>query len=186
MAVRITALFPLWALLGVLLAWFAPAPFAACRSAVLPLLGVVMFGMGIGLRVENFLAVMRRPTPVILGLGLQFLMMPLAGSLLALLSGLPPQLAAGMILVGCSPGGTASNVICYLARGDVALSIILTACSTLLAILATPMLMLRAGRVVGRGSPVDLLERYSRSTLEDVFIDVARETDGLPATGGAQ
>jgi BASS family bile acid:Na+ symporter len=136
MAVRITALFPLWALLGVLLAWFAPVPFAACRPAILPLLGIVMFGMGVGLRVENFIAVLRRPTPVILGLGLQFLMMPLAGWLLALLSGLSPQLAAGMILVGCSPGGTASNVICYLARGDVALSITLTACSTLLAILA--------------------------------------------------
>jgi BASS family bile acid:Na+ symporter len=142
MAVRITALFPVWALLGVLLAWFAPVPFAACRPAILPLLGIVMFGMGVGLRVENFIAVLRRPTPVILGLGLQFLMMPLAGWLLALLSGLSPQLAAGMILVGCSPGGTASNVICYLARGDVALSITLTACSTLLAILATPLLML--------------------------------------------
>lgn len=142
MIARITALFPLWAMLGVLLAWLVPGPFAACRPAILPLLGVVMFGMGAGLRVENFLAVLRRPSPVILGLGLQFLMMPLAGWLLALLAGLPPQLAAGMILVGCSPGGTASNVICYLARGDVALSITLTACSTLLAVLATPLLML--------------------------------------------
>ena len=142
MMVRITALFPLWAMLGVLLAWFVPGPLAACRPAILPLLGVVMFGMGAGLRVENFLAVLRRPVPVVLGLGLQFLMMPLAGWLLALLAGLPPQLAAGMILVGCSPGGTASNVICYLARGDVALSITLTACSTLLAVLATPLLML--------------------------------------------
>jgi len=142
MAVRITALFPLWALLGALLAWFVPAPFTACRPAILPLLGVVMFGMGAGLRVENFKAVLQRPTPVFLGLGLQFLMMPLAGWLLASLAGLPPRLAAGMILVGCSPGGTASNVICYLARGDVALSITLTACSTLLAILATPLLML--------------------------------------------
>jgi bile acid:Na+ symporter, BASS family len=142
MAVHITALFPLWALLGVLLAWFAPAPFAACRPAILPLLGLVMFGMGAGLRADNFLAVLRRPTPVLLGLTLQFLLMPLAGWLLALLAGLAPQPAAGMILVGCCPGGTASNVICYLARGDVALSITLTACSTLLAILATPLLML--------------------------------------------
>ena len=142
MIARITALFPLWALLGVLLAWSVPEPFAAGRPAILPLLGIVMFGMGAGLRVENFLAVLRRPAPVILGLVLQFLMMPLAGWLLALLAGLPPQLAAGMILVGCSPGGTASNVICYLARGDVALSITLTACSTLLAVLATPLLML--------------------------------------------
>jgi len=149
LAGRVTALFPLWALLGVLLAWMVPAPFAACRPAILPLLGVVMFGMGAGLRVENFLTVLRRPVTVILGLGLQFLMMPLAGWLLAVLAGLPPQLAAGMVLVGCSPGGTASNVICYLARGDVALSITLTACSTLLAILVTPVLMvLYAGQTV--------------------------------------
>jgi BASS family bile acid:Na+ symporter len=149
MVVRITELFPLWAMLGALLAWVAPAPFATCRPAILPLLGVVMFGMGAGLRAENFLVVLRRPTPVLLGLGLQFLMMPLAGWLLALLAGLPPQLAAGMILVGCSPGGTASNVICYLARGDVALSITLTAISTLLAIVATPLLMLLyAGKMV--------------------------------------
>ena len=142
MPARITALFPLWALLGVMLAWMVPAPFALCQPAILPLLGVVMFGMGAGLRVENFLTVLRRPAPVILGLGLQFLLMPFAGWLLAVLAGLSPQLAAGMILVGCSPGGTASNVICYLARGDVALSITLTACSTLLAIMATPLLML--------------------------------------------
>ena len=142
MPARITALFPLWALLGVVLAWMVPAPFTACRPAIVPLLGIVMFGMGAGLRVENFLTVLRKPAPVILGLSLQFLMMPLAGWLLAVLAGLPPQLAAGMILVGCSPGGTASNVICYLARGDVALSITLTAFSTLLAILVTPLLML--------------------------------------------
>ena len=141
MLARITALFPLWAMLGVVLAWMFPAPFAACRPGILPLLGVVMFGMGAGLRAENFLTVLRRPVPVILGLSLQFLLMPFAGWLLAVMAGLPPQLAAGMILVGCSPGGTASNVICYLARGDVALSITLTACSTLLAIMATPLLM---------------------------------------------
>jgi len=158
MAVRFTALFPLWALLGVLLAWFAPAPFAVCRPAILPLLGVVMFGMGAGLRVEHFLAVLRRPTPVILGLTLQFLMMPLAGWLLALLAGLPPQPAAGMILVGCCPGGTASNVICYLARGDVALSITLTACSTLLAILATPLLMLLYAGATVEVPALDMLQ----------------------------
>ena len=87
MLVRMTALFPVWAILGVVLAWFVPDAFTACRPAILPLLGVVMFGMGAGLRVENFLAVLRRPAPVFLGLVLQFLMMPLAGWLLALLAG---------------------------------------------------------------------------------------------------
>lgn len=156
--VRITSLFPLWALLGVLLAWFVPAPFAVFQPAIVPLLGIVMFGMGAGLRPEHFLSVLRRPTPVILGLGLQFLLMPFAGWLLAMLAGLQPQLAAGMILVGCSPGGTASNVICYLARGDVALSITLTAFSTLLAILATPLLMLLYAGATVNVPALDMLQ----------------------------
>jgi BASS family bile acid:Na+ symporter len=99
--------------------------------------------------------VVRRPFTVLLGVGLQFLLMPLAGWLLAVLFQLPAQLAVGVILVGCSPGGTASNVICYLARGDVALSITLTAVSTVLAVLATPLLTLfYAGQVV----PVPVLD----------------------------
>jgi len=172
MVVRITTLFPLWAVLGALLAWFAPEPFAVCRPAILPLLGIVMFGMGAGLRLENFLAVLRRPAPVFLGLGLQFLLMPLAGWLLALLAGLSPQLATGMILVGCSPGGTASNVICYLARGDVAVSITLTACSTLLAIVATPLLMLLyAGQTVN----VPVLEML-QTIFWIIFLPVALGT----------
>lgn len=117
--------------------------------AIVPLLGLVMFGMGITLTGSDFLTVLRRPFPVTLGLAMQFLLMPLAAWILAQLAGLPPQLAVGLILVGCSPGGTASNVICYLAKGDVALSITLTTASTLLAIVATPLLtLLYAGATV--------------------------------------
>jgi BASS family bile acid:Na+ symporter len=148
-SIRITALFPLWALLGVLLAWLAPGWLVPLKTAIVPLLGLVMFAMGVTLTGEDFLTVLRRPFPVALGVALQFLLMPLVAWGLARLTGLPPQLAIGLILVGCSPGGTASNVICYLAKGDVALSITLTTVSTLLAIVATPLLtLLYAGETV--------------------------------------
>jgi BASS family bile acid:Na+ symporter len=146
---RITALFPLWALLGVLLAWLVPEVLVPMKAAIVPLLGLVMFAMGITLTGADFLTVLRRPFPVALGVALQFLLMPLVAWGLATLAALPPQLAIGLILVGCSPGGTASNVICYLAKGDVALSITLTTVSTLLAIIATPLLtLLYAGETV--------------------------------------
>jgi BASS family bile acid:Na+ symporter len=146
---RITALFPLWALLAVLLAWLVPGALIPMKAAIVPLLGLVMFAMGVTLTAEDFLAVLRRPFPVALGVALQFLLMPLLAWGLTKLAGLSPQLAIGLILVGCSPGGTASNVICYLAKGDVALSITLTTVSTLLAIVATPLLtLLYAGATV--------------------------------------
>ena len=144
-----TALFPLWALLGVLLAWLVPEMLVPMKVAIVPLLGLVMFAMGVTLTGADFLTVLRRPFPVALGVALQFLLMPLVAWGLAKLAGLPPQLAIGLILVGCSPGGTASNVICYLAKGDVALSITLTTVSTLLATVATPLLtLLYAGETV--------------------------------------
>ena len=138
----LTGLFPLWALLGSLLAWMMPGWFAPLKPAIVPLLGLVMFGMGMTLTGRDFLNVLRHPFPVLLGVAMQFLLMPFAAWALAAGAGLPPQLTVGLILVGCSPGGTASNVICYLARGDVALSITLTTASTLLAVVATPLLTL--------------------------------------------
>jgi len=151
----ITGLFPLWAVLGALLALFVPEWFIPLKPAIVLLLGLVMFGMGITLSGKDFLVVLQRPSSVLLGVVLQFLLMPLAGWLFATLLGLPPQLLAGLVLVGCSPGGTASNVMCYLAKGDVALSITLTVASTLLAVMVTPLLtQLYAGQVV----PVPMLD----------------------------
>jgi bile acid:Na+ symporter, BASS family len=148
-SILITTLFPLWALLGSLLAWWAPGAFIPLKAAIILLLGMVMFGMGMTLTGRDFLNVLRRPFPVFLGVTLQFLLMPFAAWALARGAGLAPQLAVGLILVGCSPGGTASNVICYLARGDVALSITLTTVSTLLAVVATPLLtLIYAGETV--------------------------------------
>lgn len=140
MIAAVTRLFPVWALLFAAVAYWKPEPFTGLSGAIVPLLAVVMFGMGITLTPRDFSAVARRPGLVALGVTMQFLLMPaLAWSIGAFLD-LPQALLVGLVLVGSCPGGTASNVICYLARGDVALSITLTAVSTLLALLATPLL----------------------------------------------
>lgn len=134
--------FPLWAVLLSALAWCSPQLFAPFRSAIVPLLALVMFGMGLTLTPDDFRRVLRRPAVIGLGLLLQYTCMPVFAWLVARIYGLDPLLTAGMVLVGASPGGTASNVICYLAGGDVALSVTLTAVSTLLSILLTPLLCL--------------------------------------------
>jgi BASS family bile acid:Na+ symporter len=134
------SLFPLWAVLLSLWAFHAPAAFSGFAPAIVPMLALVMFFMGLNLGVEDFRRVGRAPRPVLIGLCLQFLLMPSLAWLIALVLQLPQQLAVGLILVGCCAGGTASNVICYLARGNVALSISMTLMSTLVGVLATPLL----------------------------------------------
>ena len=137
---RITLLFPLWAILFSSIAFIYPQGFVELKPAIVYLLGVVMFGMGVTLTGEDFYRVLKRPRVIVTGILLQYLLMPLIAWLLCLSLGVGHTLMVGMVLVGSSPGGTASNVICYLARGDVALSITLTICSTLLAVAATPLL----------------------------------------------
>lgn len=104
------------------------------------LLGVVMFGMGLTLNLQDFKIVFSRPKDVIVGCMAQFSVMPLLAWLLARLFALDEALALGVVLVGCCPGGTASNVITYLAKGDLALSVGMTGVSTLLAPFLTPLL----------------------------------------------
>ena len=104
------------------------------------MLGVVMFGMGMTLRVEDFRNVLKAPWQVGLGVAAQFIIMPLVAYGLVKAFQLPPELAVGVILVGTCPGGTASNVIAYLAKGDVALSVSMTMTTTLLAPIVTPAL----------------------------------------------
>ncbi|SFG05623.1 bile acid:Na+ symporter, BASS family [Novosphingobium sp. CF614] len=146
---RITGLFALWTVLGVGLAWFVPdlfvwiadgryRPFGQPLISVM--LGVVMLGMGITLSFDDFRRVLAMPRQVLAGVVLQFTIMPLAGFASAWAFALEPGLAVGLILVACCPGGTASNVISYLARADVALSVTMTMASTLVAIILTPML----------------------------------------------
>ena len=127
---------------AVALAWPEAVKGALPTSCVPWLLGAVMFGMGLALRGRDFALVLRRPRDVAVGVGAQFLCMPLAAWALAKALRLPDEIALGVVLVGACPGGTASNVIAYLAKGDVALSVTMTACSTLLAPLATPAIVL--------------------------------------------
>ena len=122
---------------------FVPASFAWIDTkAINPLLGVIMFGMGLTLSPKDFKIVLSRPKNILIGCLAQFTVMPLLAWSLTLAFSLPKELALGVILVGCCPGGTASNVITYLAKGDLALSVGMTACSTLLAPLLTPFLVL--------------------------------------------
>ena len=114
-----------------------------------PLLGVVMFGMGLTLNPADFKIVFSRPKDVIIGCLAQFIVMPVLAWILAKVFHLSPELALGVILVGCCPGGTASNVITYLAKGDLALSVGMTATSTVLAPFLTPLITwLMAGTFV--------------------------------------
>ena len=114
-----------------------------------PMLGVIMFGMGLTLSPADFRIVLSRPKDILLGCLAQFTVMPLLAFVISWALQLPKELALGVILVGCCPGGTASNVITYLAKGDLALSVGMTACSTLLAPILTPLLVwLMAGTMV--------------------------------------
>lgn len=113
------------------------------------LLMIVMFGMGLTLKLEDFKVVFTRPKDIIIGAIAQFTIMPLLAYLLSIVFKLPPELAVGVILVGTCPGGTSSNVMTYLANGDVALSVGMTSVSTILAPFATPLLtLLYAGQKV--------------------------------------
>jgi len=127
-----------------------PAPFESIGTWVInPMLGLIMFGMGMTLSPHDFQILLRRPKDVLIGTTAQFLIMPALAWLLTVLFQLPEELALGVILVGCCPGGTASNVITYLAKGDLALSVGVTATSTILAPLMTPFLVwLLAGTFV--------------------------------------
>ena len=129
-------------LLCAVVALLLPELFSHVKPTVInPLLGVIMFGMGMTLRVEDFRIVFSRPKDVIVGCMAQFTVMPFLAWLLARAFSLDEALTVGVVLVGCCPGGTASNVITYLAKGDLALSVGMTGVSTLLAPVMTPLLV---------------------------------------------
>ena len=148
-----TNLFPLWSVLVVVVALRWPQTFLWYGKETITLgLGIIMLGMGLTLTVEDFRRVLRRPKAVGIGVVLQFAVMPLLGWGIAQLFGLPKGMAVGLILVSCCPGGTASNVVAFLARADVALSVSMTTISTLAAVVLTPFLtQFYAGQYV----PVD-------------------------------
>ena len=139
------------ALLVAIIALAVPEPVHAIlpTSWVNPLLGIVMFGMGMTLKLSDFKVVFTKPKAVITGILSQFIIMPLIAWVLCLVFQLPTELAVGVMLVGCCPGGTSSNVMTYLSKGDVALSVGMTACTTIMAPVVTPALvLLLAGQAV--------------------------------------
>ena len=127
-------------ILVAVIALIEPWTFKWAAPKITILLGIVMFGMGMTLRLHDFQLVFQRPKDVLIGALAQFTIMPTLAWLLAKGFGLPPELAAGVILVGTCPGGTSSNVMTYLARGDVALSVSMTMTTTVLAPIVTPLL----------------------------------------------
>ncbi|MCR9139410.1 MAG: bile acid:sodium symporter family protein [Alphaproteobacteria bacterium] len=148
----ISLLFPVLAVVISVVAYLTPELFAPYRGAIVPLLTIIMFAMGLTLKPKDFQRVLTRPKVVGIGVALQYSVMPLAAFAIGHAMNLPVELIAGLVLLGASPGGTASNVMCYLAKADVALSVSLTMVSTLLAIVMTPAL---TWLLVGQSIPVD-------------------------------
>ncbi len=139
----VTNAFPLWVLICSGIALFQPETFTWFRPYIVWGLGIIMLGMGMTLSVEDFRQVLKMPRAAVIGVICQFTIMPMLGFAVAHLLGLPkidPHLAVGLILVACCPGGTASNVIAYLAKANLALSVMMTIVSTFAAILLTPIL----------------------------------------------
>ncbi len=134
--------FALWVVLGAIFGSLVPSAFSWVGPRIPFLLGVIMFGMGMTLSARDFKNALARPRDVAVGVAAQFTVMPLVAYGLARLLELPPELAVGVILVGTCPGGTASNVVTYLACGDIALSVAMTSVATLLAPVLTPALTL--------------------------------------------
>lgn len=133
--------FAVWVLLFAVLGFVFPETFKLFGPYIVTLLGIIMFGMGLTLSVDDFREVVRRPVDVGIGVASQFLIMPLLAVLLTKIIPMSPEVAAGVILVGCCPGGTSSNVMTYLGKGDVALSVACTSVTTLAAPLVTPFLV---------------------------------------------
>jgi len=180
---KATSLFAIWTGLGVGWAWIAPSHFSWVtgtqvfgQSLVSVLLGVIMLGMGLTLGLDDFRRVLAMPRRIVAGAVLQFTVMPLAGLGFALLFGLEQGLAVGLVLVACCPGGTASNVVAYLARANVALSVSMTMCSTLIAILLTPVLTDWLGGVFIAIDRWSLLQNMIAIVLVPVVAGVALNT----------
>lgn len=134
--------FAAWVVLFAVLGFLLPDVFRQLTPWIVTLLGIIMFGMGLTISGRDFAEVLRRPVNVGVGVASQFLIMPLLAVGLTMIIPMSPEVAAGVILVGCCPGGTSSNVMTYLAKGDVALSVACTSVTTLMAPIVTPFLML--------------------------------------------
>ena len=130
--------FALWVILFSGLALYSPENFVWLKTYITWMLGIIMFGMGMTMTLGDFKGVLQSPKAVTIGVFAQFIVMPTLAYLLCKLFNLPTEIAIGVILVGCCPGGTASNVITYMAKGNTALSVACTSVSTILAPILTP------------------------------------------------
>jgi BASS family bile acid:Na+ symporter len=138
------------------------------EGLIVPLIQLIMFGMGTSMGIKDFLGVVKMPKGVIIGLVSQFTIMPVLAISLAILMGFPPEIAAGIVLIGSSPSGVSSNIITYLAKGNLALSITLTSFTTILAPILTPLLMkLLAGQFI----PIDFSQMMV-SILKMIFLPI--------------
>jgi BASS family bile acid:Na+ symporter len=185
--------FALLTVLGVALAWFYPTLFTwmtdgSIRIAGQPLLsvalGLIMLAMGLTLTFADYRGLARMPRALVAGVALQFSVMPLAGFAIAKALDLEQGLAVGLILVACCPGGTASNIVAYLARGNVALSVAMTMVSTLAAVVLTPLL---TGELAGAYVEIDrwnLLVNMVAIVLVPVLLGTALNTL-FPQAAGA-
>lgn len=133
--------FALWVIVFAVLGFVFPDLFKQIGPYIVTLLGIIMFGMGLTLSLDDFREVVKRPVEVSIGVFAQFLIMPALAVLLTRIIPMSPEVAAGVILVGCCPGGTSSNVMTYLSKGDVALSVACTSVTTLAAPIVTPFLV---------------------------------------------
>lgn len=166
--------FSLWVGAFVVAAMFYPETFRRwgdfeLKTLIVPLIQLIMFGMGTMLNLGDFARVMRMPRAVLIGIALQFGVMPLSGAALAATFGFRGEIAAGVVLIGSCPGGVASNVMTYLSRGNVALSVTMTACSTLVSPLLTPLMMrLLAGQYI----EIDFLQMMV-TILQIIIVPIA-------------
>ncbi len=146
--------FTLWIFAAVTMSMFFPQTFThigdfQLKRLIVPLLQIIMFGMGSQMSVEDFTGVIKMPKGVLIGIAAQYTIMPFVGFGVASLFNFPPEIAAGILLIGCAPSGLASNVMSYIAKANLALSVTLAAIATLLSPLLTPLLMkLLAGQYI--------------------------------------
>ena len=169
LAAIFTNLFPVWVLTGGLLALWRPGLVTWFDGPwIVRGLAVIMLGMGITLTFEDFRRVLKMPRAIAAGFVGQYTIMPFLGWAIAHVLRLEPAYAVGLILVACCPGGTASNVVTYIARANVALSVLMTMCSTMAAVVMTPLL---TKALAGAYVPVDAWKLFL-DTLQVVLLPV--------------
>ncbi|WP_262137707.1 bile acid:sodium symporter family protein [Pseudomonas sp. Marseille-Q5117] len=164
--------FAYWVLIFAVLSYLMPQWFIFLKPAIIPLLGLVMFGMGLTLKIEDFSEVIRHPGRVALGVIAHFIIMPGVAWLLCQVFHLPAEIAIGVILVGCCPSGTSSNVMAWLAKGDLALAVAIAAVTTLVAPILTPALIWLLASAYLSVSFIDMLYSILQMVMLPIILGV--------------